>query len=79
MPTKVERKTAMSIKTKPLYRFTRKNFGLVEAIDSDHERHEEFIDWLGDDFDPEAFSVDEVNQRLALLQQRRKKTAARKT
>jgi hypothetical protein len=29
-------------------------------------------EWLGDDFDPEAFSVDEVNLRLAPLQRRGK-------
>jgi hypothetical protein len=53
-------------------------YKLLEAIDSDHERHEEFIDWLGDDFDPEAFSVDEVNQRLALLNRRQKRTVTGK-
>ena len=37
------------------------------------------IEWLGDDFDPEAFSVDDVNQRLAPLQRRRKKAAAGKS
>ncbi len=36
------------------------------------------VHWLGDDFDPQAFSVDEVNRRLALLQRRRKKAAAGK-
>jgi hypothetical protein len=30
-------------------------------------------DWLDDDFDPEAFSVDEVNRRLAVLHPRRSK------
>jgi hypothetical protein len=48
---------------------------LLEAIrDPEHDRHEEIRDWLGDDFDPEAFSVDEVNRRLAPLQRRRGKT-----
>lgn len=51
-------------------------YNLLEAIaDSGHEQHEELVDWLGDDFDPEAFSVDEVNQRLAPLQRRRRKAA----
>jgi hypothetical protein len=30
-------------------------------------------DWLGDDFDPEAFLVDEVNRRLVPLHRRRSK------
>jgi hypothetical protein len=38
---------------------------LVEAVgDEGHERHEELLDWLGGEFDPEAFDVDEVNRRL---------------
>jgi hypothetical protein len=50
-------------------------YNLLEAIgDPKHDQHEETRDWLGDDFDPEAFSVDEVNQRLAPLHQRRNKT-----
>jgi len=41
-------------------------YNLLEAIsDPWHEQHEELLDWLGDGFDPEAFSVDEVNRRLA--------------
>src|SRR5215218_7488080 len=38
---------------------------LVAAVnDENHERHEELLDWLGGEFDPEAFDVDEVNKRL---------------
>lgn len=49
-------------------------YDLLEAIgDPDHDRHKELRDWLGGDFDPEAFSVDEVNRRLAPLQRRRAK------
>ena len=49
-------------------------YDFLEAIaDPEHERHEELKEWLGDDFDPEAFSVDEVNRRLAPLQRRRSK------
>jgi len=49
-------------------------YNLLDAInDPAHEQYEELQDWLGDDFDPEFFSVDEVNQRLAPLQRRRKK------
>lgn len=51
-------------------------YNLLEAIsDPGHDEHEDLKDWLGDDFDPEAFSVDEVNRHLAPLQRRRSKTA----
>jgi hypothetical protein len=54
-------------------------YRLLEVIgDPRHEDHEELLDWLGDDFDPEAFSVDEVNRRLAPLQRRRSKAARKK-
>ena len=37
----------------------------LEAIGSrDHPEHEEMLDWCGGAFDPEAFSLDEVNQAL---------------
>jgi len=49
-------------------------YNLLEAIgDPKHDQHEEMRDWLGDDFDPEAFSVDDVNRRLAPLHRRRSK------
>ena len=49
-------------------------YDLLEAIgDPEHDQHEEMQDWLGDDFDPEAFSVDEVNRRLAPLRRCRSK------
>jgi hypothetical protein len=52
-------------------------YNLLEAIsDPAHEQHDELLDWLGDEFEPEAFSVDEVNQQLARLQRHRTKTAA---
>jgi len=54
-------------------------YNLLEAIsDPAHERHDQLLDWLGDGFDAEAFSVDEVNQRLAPLQRWWKKTAGKK-
>jgi len=47
-------------------------YDLVEAIgDPDHERHEEMLDWIGE-YDPEAFSMDEVNRALAPFHRRRK-------
>jgi len=46
-------------------------YNLLEAIrDPAHDQHEEMLEWVGGDFDPEAFSVDDVNQRLAPLQRR---------
>jgi hypothetical protein len=53
---------------------------LLEAIsDPEHDDHEEMLEWLGEGFDPEAFSVDEVNQQLTPLRRRVNKTrAARK-
>ena len=44
-------------------------YNLLEVIgDPTHEEHEEMLDWVGGDYDPEAFSVDDVNRRLAPLQ-----------
>lgn len=44
-------------------------YNLLEAIsDPAHREHEEMLDWLGGSYDPEDFSVDDVNQRLAPLQ-----------
>lgn len=52
-------------------------YNLLEAInDPEHEEHEQLSEWLGGGFDPEAFSVDEVNRRLAGLQRARKRRAA---
>ena len=41
---------------------------LLEIIqDPDHEEYEEMMDWLGGEFDPEVFNIDEVNQLLRSL------------
>ena len=49
---------------------------LLNAIsDPNHEQHEELLDWVGEEFDPQAFSVDEVNRRL-MPRPRRVKQAA---
>jgi Plasmid pRiA4b ORF-3-like protein len=54
-------------------------YNLLEAIrDPEHEEHEELLDWVGEGFDPDAFSVEEVNRRFGPLQRRRSKAAARK-
>ena len=48
-------------------------YNLVEAMqDPGHPEHEELMEWLDGEFDPEAFSIDEVNRRLAMLRPRRK-------
>lgn len=50
-------------------------YNLLEALgDPEHEEHEDLLDWLGDNFDPNAFSVDEVNRQLAPLQRPRSKS-----
>ena len=37
----------------------------LEAIrDSTHEEHEEYLGWVGGEFDPEAFNLEEINARL---------------
>ncbi len=37
----------------------------LEAIrDPGHPEHEEYLTWIGGDFDPEAFDLEEVNSRL---------------
>ena len=49
-------------------------YNLLEAIhDPEHQEHEEMLEWIGGDFDPEAFSVEDVNRRLALHRARRAK------
>jgi hypothetical protein len=49
-------------------------YNLLEAIaDPKHKDHGERLEWVGDDFDPEAFSVDEVNRKLAPSARRRGK------
>lgn len=51
-------------------------YDLVEALaDPNHERYEEMLDWIGGDFDPQAFSVDKVNKMLAPLSRHRRKTS----
>ena len=42
---------------------------LAALRDPKHEQHDEMVDWVGDDFDPEAFDLAAVNKALG----RRKK------
>jgi hypothetical protein len=38
----------------------------VEAIQNkDHEQHEQLLEWVGGQFDPEAFDIEAVNKELA--------------
>jgi hypothetical protein len=40
----------------------------LEAVKNpDHPEYDEYIEWIGGNFDPEAFDVDAVNQRLRAL------------
>jgi Plasmid pRiA4b ORF-3-like protein len=42
--------------------------GFLEAIhDPQHPEHEEMLEWVGGEFDPEAFDLDEVNTVLQSL------------
>lgn len=42
--------------------------GFLEAIaDPEHEEHESYLEWIGGEFDPEAFDLAEVNAALAAL------------
>ena len=50
-------------------------YDLLDAIgDPTHDQYEELRDWVGDDYDPQAFSIDDVNHILTPLPQRRSKT-----
>ena len=41
---------------------------LLEVLrDPKHEEHEEMAEWIGEDFDPEAFDLDAVNRQLKRL------------
>jgi hypothetical protein len=47
---------------------------LLDALaDPEHERHEELREWLGDDFDPEHFDIQEVNTALDQLRRPRRR------
>jgi hypothetical protein len=40
----------------------------LEAIrDPDHPEHEDYLEWIGDEFDPEAFDLDKINDALSHL------------
>jgi len=42
--------------------------GFLEAIQNpNHLEHEDYLEWVGGEFDPEAFDLDEVNEVLRTL------------
>lgn len=44
----------------------RDNLEFLEAInDPSHEEHHQMLEWCGGSFDPDAFDLDAVNQRLS--------------
>jgi hypothetical protein len=50
-------------------------YELVDALgDPKHERHEEMREWVGEDYDPEAFSIEEINQRLTPIRRSRSRS-----
>jgi hypothetical protein len=39
---------------------------MLEAVrDPQHEEHDDYLTWLGGEFDPEAFDLEDINARLA--------------
>lgn len=47
-------------------------YDLLEAMsDPENEERERLLEWLGGDFDPDAFSVEAVNRLLGAMQRRR--------
>jgi hypothetical protein len=50
----------------------------LEAIaDPEHEEYEEYLLWIGGDFDPEAFDLDEVNEALRAFEPARGRRTVR--
>jgi len=44
-------------------------YNLLEAIrDPAHQEHEERLDWVGGEFNPDTFSAEDVNRRLSPIQ-----------
>jgi hypothetical protein len=39
--------------------------------DPKHPEHEEIVDWMGEDFDPDAFGLEDINSALKWLSERR--------
>ena len=53
-------------------------YDLLDALrNPTHEQHEELQDWVGGDYDPEAFSMEAVNRVLTRLVPRRSARSSR--
>lgn len=51
-------------------------YDLLDTLgDPAHDRYDELRDWLGEDYDPDAFSVDDVNRMLTPLRRHRGKAS----
>ena len=51
-------------------------YELLDVLgDPTHDQHEELQDWVGDDYDPDTFSIEVVNQMLTPLRRRQHKTS----
>ena len=48
-------------------------YRLMEERDPEHELHEEYLMWVGEEYDPEAFSAEKVN---AILQRRKRRATS---
>jgi hypothetical protein len=47
-------------------------YDLLDALgNATHEQHDELQDWVGDNYDPDVFSIDDVNRSLIPLRRRR--------
>ena len=53
-------------------------YDLLDALgDPTHEQHDELQDWIGDDYDPNVFTIDQVNQMLTTSAQEPKQPFTR--
>jgi hypothetical protein len=54
-------------------------YNLLDALgDPTHEQHDELQDWIGDNYDPDVFSIDDVNRMITPLRRRRAKPSDRR-
>ena len=52
-------------------------FNILESyFGTDPGEREAAMEWIGEGFDPQAFSIEDVNRKLARLQRRRRKAAS---
>ncbi len=52
---------------------------ILQAIaDPNHAEHDEYLEWIGDDFDPEAFDLEVVNESLQAIKPTRGGKTARR-